>query len=191
LGLGPGNFQSKEGLCRGENTFWENEYDGSTALMLAVAHVDAVRLLLDHPAADPAALMAVRSKTGDSALQLAAAFATGRLHSDHYHPSCVPLLLLLRRVATDVQPSDARQAHMSEVMEALMDEWGRDDLFSDDDQPDGARDGCVRLLLLELGGGGFDSYSPVMKRIIREVFQLARVPQLLNEAVGGMAAVQK
>ncbi|KAG1656347.1 hypothetical protein FOA52_011491 [Chlamydomonas sp. UWO 241] len=56
----------------------------------------------------------------------------------------------------------------------------------DDDQPDDARDECI-CLLLEDGARGFDSDSPVMWRIMCELVQLARVPQLINEAVVGLA----
>ncbi|KAG1677355.1 hypothetical protein FOA52_010734 [Chlamydomonas sp. UWO 241] len=55
------------------------------------------------------------------------------------------------------------------------------------DQPDDARDECVRLLL-ELGAQcGVCADTPVVSRIIREVFTMDRVPQLLNEAVLGVA----
>lgn len=52
----------------------------------------------------------------------------------------------------------------------------------DDDQPNNAHDECIRLLL----ENGADA-SPVMKRIIREALQMVHVPQLLNEAVLGVA----
>ena len=63
------------------------------------------------------------------------------------------------------------------------------DLF-DVDQPNDARDECVRLLL-ELGAGGYNPDSPVMRRIIRDRFALARAPQLLNEAVIGVAIARR
>ncbi|KAG1674692.1 hypothetical protein FOA52_007216 [Chlamydomonas sp. UWO 241] len=55
-----------------------------------------------------------------------------------------------------------------------------------DDQPDDARDECIRLLL-EHGACVVRPQSPVMSRIIRELAQSARVPQRLNEAVLGVA----
>jgi hypothetical protein len=60
-----------------------------------------------------------------------------------------------------------------------------------DDQPDDARDECIRLVQepLEFGAEGFDMADdiPVVKRIIPECAAMARVPQLLNEAVLGVA----
>jgi hypothetical protein len=101
-----------------------------------------MRLLLEHPTVDPAALMAIRNTDGASALVVAAASAC---RPDDNKPSCEPLLFLLRRVcvAVDPQPSDAQQAHMTKVMEALCQDIHVDDeeheehfrsLF-DDDQP--------------------------------------------------------
>jgi hypothetical protein len=60
------------------------------------------------------------------------------------------------------------------------------------DQPDDARDECVRLLI-ERGARGYyyESKSPVISRIFREALALARVPQLLNEAVLGVAFAQQ
>jgi hypothetical protein len=64
-----------------------------------------------------------------------------------------------------------------------------------DDQPDGARDVCIRLLVA-LGANSFgqaaETARPVLLRVIRKQFcnadaQMARVPQLVNEGVVGMA----
>ncbi|KAG1655174.1 hypothetical protein FOA52_005792 [Chlamydomonas sp. UWO 241] len=60
----------------------------------------------------------------------------------------------------------------------------------DDDQPDDARDECIRLLL-EHGARGLNNNSTVMWRIIREYALMARVPQLINEAVVGLAISQQ
>jgi hypothetical protein len=166
---------------------------------------EAMRLLLDHPSADAASMMVARSTEDDSALTAAAGFAagepTGTAHA-LITRSCAPLLLLLRRVAVDPQPCDAQQAHMSRVMEALcqdiqVEDEEEDDedeeheehfrsLFDDDQQPDDARDECVRLLL-EHGSDVVRGRNPVMKRIIREALAMARVPQRINEAVLGIA----
>jgi hypothetical protein len=156
------------------------------------------RLLLDHPSVDPEAMMALRNTDGTSVFVAAAEIAAGIFTVP---PSCKPLLFLLRRVAVEPQPPDAQQAHMTQIMEALCQdiqvEDGEEDdedeqhvehfrsLF-DDDQPDAARDECIHLLL-EHGAEVFLASSPVMKRIIRECFAMARVPQRINEAVVGMA----
>jgi hypothetical protein len=58
-----------------------------------------MRLLLDHPSADLAAMIALRSSASESALTAAAGFAAGTSPS----ASCAPLLLLLRRGATAVR----------------------------------------------------------------------------------------
>jgi ankyrin repeat protein len=178
---------------------------GRTALFLAAQTgcVDACRLLMEHPSAS-AAMMA--STDDDHSVLIAAAkFAAGVTDPDDWDPpatipSCAPLLFLLRRVAVDPQACDAQQEHMTKVMEVLSQRrldlhW---DVDNDDepqqvevgplsvDQPDSARDECVRLMF-EHGAGGYDPNSPVIRRIIREYAQLARVPQLLNLAVVGLA----
>lgn len=109
---------------------------------------------------------------------------------------CEALLFLLRRITVDPQPSDAQQAHMTKVMYHLcrdIEIWGEEEEEEerymnvvDNDQPDAARDECIRLLI-ENGAEVVRATSPVMKRIIRERFVLARAPQLLNEAVLGVA----
>jgi hypothetical protein len=58
-----------------------------------------------------------------------------------------------------------------------------------DDQPDDACDECIRLPLER--GARAESDSPVVWRIICEYAQLARVPQLLNEAVVGVAIARQ
>ncbi|KAG1678971.1 hypothetical protein FOA52_013034 [Chlamydomonas sp. UWO 241] len=72
---------------------------------------------------------------------------------------------------------------MTKVMDALLEDRQLDDdgnevehesLFTVD-QPDSAHDECVRLLL-EHGACGYDPSSPVMRRIIRDTFQMVRVP---------------
>ncbi|KAG1674685.1 hypothetical protein FOA52_007209 [Chlamydomonas sp. UWO 241] len=183
---------------------------GAIAFFLAAVggHVDAMRLLLDHPSADPAAMMEVRSNRR-SALVATAEFAADGNDGCPGH-RCAPLLFLLRRLAADPQPSDAQRAHMNEVMEVLCmvsnedeesemddnDEDGEGEkgekklaLF-DDDQPDDVRDESIRLLL-EHGASAVPYNSPVMSRIIREVFAMARVPQRLNEAVLGVAIARQ
>ncbi|KAG1667353.1 hypothetical protein FOA52_001413 [Chlamydomonas sp. UWO 241] len=180
------------------------QHDGCDALMLAAqeGHVDALRLLLDHPSADVAAMMATRSAEGISAVMAAAGFAACQ-PTDRYRDtrSCAPLLLLLRRDAVELQPSDAQEAHMTKVMEVLCQEVEEEEeeeervkLFVDD-HPNDARDECIRLLL-ERGAAIFDATlppacRPVLSRIIREHAQLARVPQLLNEAVLGVAIARQ
>jgi hypothetical protein len=166
--------------------------DGDTVVMCAAqdGNVRVLRLLLDHPSADPAAMLAFDSNhNGDSALIRAATFAAdSSRYNRHARTSpCAPLLFLLRRIAVEPQPSDAQQAHMTVVVEELSqvpyeeeDEEEEDEeqklqsLF-DDDQPDDARDECIRLLA----------------RIMRDLALLARVPQLINEAVVGMAISQQ
>ncbi|KAG1659659.1 hypothetical protein FOA52_007246 [Chlamydomonas sp. UWO 241] len=163
--------------------------EGATALILAAlfGHVDAVRLVLDQPTA-PAAMMAVQSSGGTSALTAAARFAAGEPVPDDSDPprSCAPLLLLLRREAAESQPCDTQQAHVSEAMEVLRQGPRSEELF-EDDQPDGVRDECVRLLL-ELGAPYTNSACE--SRIIREGLALARVPQLINEAIVDMAVAR-
>jgi hypothetical protein len=113
-----------------------------------------MRLLLDHPSADAATMMAVAN--GYSPLVAAAEFA---VHNAGYCDlSFAPLLFLLRRVTADAPSDDAHQKHMTKVMEALcqdrvVEHWDdgegqweeRLNLF-EVDQPDDARDDCVRLL---------------------------------------------
>ncbi|KAG1664603.1 hypothetical protein FOA52_004478 [Chlamydomonas sp. UWO 241] len=97
---------------------------GHTALLLAAAngHVDATSLLLNHPSADPAAMLAFDSTHGMSALIAAAHFAADFSPYDNPIRPFAPLLLLLRRIAVELQPSDAKQAHMTRVVEALSDQ---------------------------------------------------------------------
>ncbi|KAG1672947.1 hypothetical protein FOA52_012392 [Chlamydomonas sp. UWO 241] len=176
------------------------DHKGEIALMTAAenGHVDAMRVLLDHPSADSAAMLAARNgiQGNDSARTLAALFAVGRRHLDGVEipPSCAPLLFLLRRVRMNLEPRESQQALMTNVMDALfrkeVDECDEPvDLFSVD-QPNNTRDECVRLLL-EHGAAGYDPASPVMRRIISECVALARAPQLLNEAVMGVAIARQ
>jgi hypothetical protein len=134
-------------------------------------------------------MMAVQSTDGSTAITAAAGFAAGEPVPNPKMSartrSCAPLLLLLRRVA-ESQPNDAQQAHVSKAMEALRNGPLSQELF-EDDQPDGVRDNSVRLLL-ELGAPYTN--SPCESRIIRECLALARVPQLINEAVVGMAVAR-
>ncbi|KAG1677953.1 hypothetical protein FOA52_001371 [Chlamydomonas sp. UWO 241] len=169
--------------------------DGATSLMVAAVNgqVDVMRLLLNHPSADAAAMMAVCTPGGASVFTSAARFAAGQ-HMDSSHDparSCTPLLLLLRRVAVESEPGDAQQAHMTKVMEALCQGPQSVWLF-DNDMEDATRDECVRLLLAR----GADNIVPEMARplvarIIRDLAQLASVPQLINDAVVGMAVAQR
>ncbi|KAG1660652.1 hypothetical protein FOA52_008012 [Chlamydomonas sp. UWO 241] len=153
-------------------------------------HVGGMRLLLDHPAADPAAMLMHTNVYGDTALTEAAKFAAGLpSYEGTPNPSCAPLLLLLSRVSAGPQPSNAQQAHMTKVMEALFQGLHSNEMF-DADQPDDARDDCIRLLL-ESCARGFDLNSPVVSRIISEAFTMARVPHLLNEAVVGVAIARQ
>jgi hypothetical protein len=154
-------------------------------------NLEAMRLLLDHPSADAAAMMAARSTTGTSALMAAVWFAAGlpAKPARVVPRSCAPLLLLLRRVAVESQPSDVHKAHMTEVMEELCPGPRWNEMFGSD-QPDDARDECVRMLL-ERGASYPRRRSPVVSRIIQECVQLARVPQLLNEAVVGVAIARQ
>jgi hypothetical protein len=179
---------------------------GHTAIMRAAyfGRVDAMRLLLDHPSADPVGILAYDSTASDgrgySALTGAAIFA---INGAGASSTALGLLFLLRRVAAGPQPSNA-QAHMTNVLAIL---GGRDEEEDSEnsedeeereerltllgvDHPDDERDECVRLLL-ECGAVGFNSNSPVIMRIIREVFALARAPQLLNEAVLGVAIARQ
>jgi ankyrin repeat protein len=169
---------------------------GLTTLMAAAmyGHVDALRLLLDHPSADASAMMELSfGVEGTTALVCAARFAAQALdESDPVLRSrCAPLLFLLRRIAVQPQPSDAQQAHMTKVMEALCQGPRSNELF-DVDQPEDARDECVHLLM-EYGAQMVPARcsSPVFKRIIRECFAQARVPQRINEAVLGMAIARQ
>ncbi|KAG1677358.1 hypothetical protein FOA52_010737 [Chlamydomonas sp. UWO 241] len=175
-----------------------------TALMFAAkyGHMAAIRLLLDHPSADVAAMLSAIDIYELTAFMLSVMMRYARCggyYCDDPERSFAPLLLLLRRVAVDPpQLSGDQVAHMSRVIVELClvpeedegQEEGRAGLF-DDDQPDDARDECVRLLL-ELGAQcGVIADTPVVSRIIREVFTMARVPQLLNEAVLGVAIARQ
>ncbi|KAG1665618.1 hypothetical protein FOA52_011449 [Chlamydomonas sp. UWO 241] len=155
---------------------------GGNALTLAAynGHVDAMRVLLDHPSADPAAMMMRATSNGATALTLAA-------YNGHVDAMRV-LLYHLSPEAAVVMPSDAQQARMSMVMEALCEGPRSNEMF-DQDQPDDVRDDCV-CLLLERGAHVLRADSPVVSRIVREHALLARVPQLINEAVVGMAVMQ-
>jgi ankyrin repeat protein len=178
---------------------------GATALTLATSHgnVDAMRLLLDHPSADPAAMIAIRSPGGASALTAAATCAVGEDFTlgDSTRPCApyrcgfTPLLLLLRLTPVESQQArDAQQAHMSKVMEALCEGPLSQALF-DSDQPNDERDECIRLLMERAGADIFADtlhlIRPVVLRIFRELSQLARVPQLVNEAVVGIALARQ
>ncbi|KAG1674959.1 hypothetical protein FOA52_014754 [Chlamydomonas sp. UWO 241] len=106
--------------------------------------------------------------------------------------SCAPLLLLLRRIAVESQPSVAQQAHMSKVMEALCQVPRSNGMFGSD-RTVVVRDECIRLLL-ERGADVFQvplACRPVVSRIIQESVQLARVPQLVNEAIVGLAIARQ
>jgi hypothetical protein len=167
---------------------------GKTALMWAGfnGHTGVMRLLLDHPSADPAAMMELSVDAyGATALVLAARFAARALHESDpvLRSRCAPLLFLLRRIAVEPQPSDAQQAHMDQGDGGAVQGERSNELF-DVDQPDDARDECVHLLV-EYGAHGFDTGRPVFKRIIRECFAQARVPQRINEAVLGMAIARQ
>jgi ankyrin repeat protein len=169
---------------------------GQTALMMSaeVGDLKVMRLLLDHPSADAAAMVAVRGPADVSTLALAAGFAAGQPCWPDCTPgapprSCVPLLLLLRRVPLDAQPSDAHQAHMTEVTGELCKGPCSGEMF-DVDQPDDARDEVVRLLLMH-GAGGFDARSPVVRRIVMTRIIMRGMPQLLKKAVLGVASVQQ
>ncbi|KAG1668153.1 hypothetical protein FOA52_005145 [Chlamydomonas sp. UWO 241] len=168
---------------------------GDTALVLANenGHVGAMRLLLYHASADPATT---------TVLEAAAGFAAGqKTFSPHaLARSCAPLLFLLRRATVEPQPSEEQQADMTAVMEALCqvveeeDEEGEPKekvtLF-DDDHPNDARDECIRLLI-EFGADCFSlPRRAVVARIIRECVALARVPQLVNEAIVGIAVARQ
>lgn len=65
-------------------------------------------------------MMFFDSTHGESAFIAAARFADETSSYDGHSPPrpCVPLLLLLRRIAVESQPSDAHMAHMTKVVEA-------------------------------------------------------------------------
>ncbi|KAG1674956.1 hypothetical protein FOA52_014751 [Chlamydomonas sp. UWO 241] len=80
----------------------------------------------------------------------------------------------------------------SKVMAAMC-QGPRSTAMFGSDRLDDARDECVRLLL-ESGADSFQvplAWRPVVSRIIREHAQLAREPQLLNEAVVGAAIARQ
>jgi hypothetical protein len=88
---------------------------------------------------DAAAMLAVRTPAGTSALTAAAAQSSRAC-------ACAPLLLLLRRVAVEPQPcDDAQQAHMSEVEELCT--GARSEQLFVDNQLDDARDEWVQAVL--------------------------------------------
>jgi hypothetical protein len=168
--------------------------DGYTALAYAAqeGHAAAMRLLIDHPSADAAAMIMHADSYGSTALSIAAGFAAGQPTVSPRAPptrSCAPLLLLLRRVPVESQPNDAQQAHVSKVMEVLHG-GPRSNVMFGSDQPDDVRDECIHLLL-ERGASYPLTRSPVVSRIIKEYVQLARVPQLVNEAIVGVAFMLK
>jgi hypothetical protein len=165
----------------------------SAALTFAAekGNMDAMRVLLDHPSADAAAMMELGvGVEGTTALGFAAFFAVRALDGSDpgLRPRCAPLLLLLRCVAVVLQPCAALKAHMSKVMEALC-LGPHSSAMLGIDQPDDVRDECIRLLFFFFffERGACHPPSPVVSRIIQEGMQLARVPQLLNEAVLGVA----
>ncbi|KAG1654341.1 hypothetical protein FOA52_010652 [Chlamydomonas sp. UWO 241] len=162
--------------------------EGCTALMLAAqrSHVDAMRLLLDHPAADPAAMIALRTPTDDCALTMAAQFAADETSSDSWRP----LLFLLRRVAMKPQPCDDQRTCMTKVLETLCQGRLSKALF-DSDQPDDIRDECIRLLLERGARCTACAGTPVVSRVVCELAQMAHVPQLINDAVVGMAVARQ
>lgn len=126
-------------------------------------------------------MIALRSSTGDCALTLAAGSV-----GDPWQP----LLLLLRRVAMDPRPCDDQRARMTKVLEMLCKGPGSKSVF-DSDKPHDVRDECVRLLL-ERGACVAHAWcnNPVVSRIICGQAQMARVPQLINKAVVGMAVMR-
>ncbi|KAG1659885.1 hypothetical protein FOA52_002130 [Chlamydomonas sp. UWO 241] len=81
---------------------------------------------------------------------------------------------------------------MTKVMEALCQGPRSSEMFGSD-QPDDARDECVSVLLAR----GADIFQvppacrPVMRRVLHDLAQLALVPQLLNEAVVGVATARR
>ncbi|KAG1675890.1 hypothetical protein FOA52_001547 [Chlamydomonas sp. UWO 241] len=125
-------------------------------------------------------MMAQQDDDGMTALMLAALMIAAS--KTRAGTKCYCLLLLLRRGAIAwPQPIEAHQAraleYVTEMLRPLL----------DNDHPD-VRDECVRLLLEQHGAAtGFSLSSPVVSRIFRELSQLARVPQLINEAVVEMA----
>ncbi|KAG1680971.1 hypothetical protein FOA52_009930 [Chlamydomonas sp. UWO 241] len=167
--------------------------DGKTVLMRAAhnGQVRVMRLLLNHPSANAAAMMAFDEELECSALVEAAKFAAG--FADEAPRSCAPLLLLLRRVAADPQQGPEQQAHMTKVMEVLgrvneedSDEDDEEDermSLLADDQPDAARDECVRLLL-EFVAKGFNMADDIPAQA-QQIASLVDVVSLLVSRVPG------
>ncbi|KAG1656409.1 hypothetical protein FOA52_009387 [Chlamydomonas sp. UWO 241] len=83
------------------------------------------------------------------------------------------------------QPCDDQRARMTRVLEELCQGPCSKALFAND-QSDDVRDECIRLLLEPGAQGAVCANTPVVSRIVCELAQLARVPQLINEAVVGM-----
>ncbi|KAG1671876.1 hypothetical protein FOA52_003443 [Chlamydomonas sp. UWO 241] len=162
---------------------------GSTILSYAasIGRVAVMRLILDHLSAAEAASRMVFTDVFTMAAGFTVNAAAGQAAADGAR-NFAPLLLLLRHLHEQAQPSDARQtaAAMSGAMETLS------PLLELDGEPCAARDCCVRLLL-ELGATGYDSSSLVTSRVIRErlaaLTTLLRTPRLINEYVVGMATV--
>ncbi|KAG1654688.1 hypothetical protein FOA52_008549 [Chlamydomonas sp. UWO 241] len=84
------------------------------------------------------------------------------------------------------QLCDDQRARMTRVLEKLCRGPPSKAPFAND-QPDDVRDECFRLLL-ERGACTARAWcdNPVVSRIVCELAQLARVPQLINEAVVGL-----
>jgi hypothetical protein len=79
---------------------------------------------------------------------------------------------------------------MSMATEALCQGPRTSDIFGSDHQDD-ARDESVRLLL-EFGARVSNrTNNPCVSRIIREALQIACMPQLLNDAIVGVAVVRQ
>jgi hypothetical protein len=117
------------------------------ALAASEGQFDVLRILLDHPSADPAAMLVHAGADGDTALIVAAHNAA---RSSPGNSSFAPLLLLLRHVAAEPQPCADQQAHSSRVLQAC---HGDQKALFNVDQPDDSRDECVRLLLARGAGG--------------------------------------
>ena len=180
--------------------------------------MDAMRLLLDHPSADPPAMLgdafslkvvargghvdAMRllldHPSADRAAMLAVCASSARSTSALIGAAA----FAARGYGPDAPSGDCKtllfllrceavEAQPSDAQEAHMRlVMERLKPLLEHDNPCGVRDECIRLLLAR-GAGGYDPGSPVMSRIIRELAQLARAPHLINEAVMGMAAVRQ
>ena len=133
----------------------QTDEQGLTALMHAVGNIGMMRVLLDHPAACPAAMLAMRDRSGQTVF---VRVASNMRHGPNTTPDrtwrCETILFLLRHA--DLRPSAKDLNLVMSYMEPLL----------DDDVPIEHCDECVRTLL---GLGAPLWARPATARIVHEL----------------------